>query len=273
MTRSRTELRVWFSASLAILALSACGSGDAKGSDDAGGSSPVATTEETAWNYVALGGSIAAGAGSPYGTSYVDYYKDLIEEDTGTTVDVLDLSIGEGGTTQLVLDQLADPSTVEALEDAEIVTMEIGGNDLIAGDEPYFAGECEGLACYKGPERTFEKNYEEIVTRISSLVGDDTILRSVTFYNQLVGDPDGFGGPGFVKISTQVTEIMNAATCRISEAAGWVCVDVYPAFNGKDGKESPLKKGLLASDNTHPSEKGHRLIASLLQEAGYQPLR
>lgn len=265
-----SRARTLFIAIVLAITGTACGSGD-DSADEPVAAPTSAMPEEGVWTYVALGGSIASGAGDIYGQSYVDYYKDLLEEDTGNKVELIDLSIGEGGTTQAVLDLLGGDTAIEDLRQAEVVTMEIGGNDLVAGDEPLSAGECEGLACYRGPQRSFENNYEKIVQQVATLVGEGTILRAVTFYNPAIGDPEL--KPSFEELTRKVTEIQNEATCNLAEAAGWLCVDVYPAFNGSDGLESPSRRGLIAGDFTHPSENGHRLIARLLQEAGYEPSR
>jgi lysophospholipase L1-like esterase len=253
-----------------VMLLASCGSnGSDSGSDD-----EAAAAETDGIGYVALGGSIASGAGSAYGEGYPDFLTDMIEADSGRSVDLVDLSIGEGGTAQAVLDLLAQPSTEEALKAADIVTLEIGGNDLIAGDEPYLAGECKGLACYDDAQALFETNYEEVVGRIAELAGDDAALRAVTFYDPAQGDPtiEEVMGAGFRDLTRSVVQRLNAATCRIAEAAGWLCVDVYPSFNGPQGIGSPYDKDLVieGNDYMHPTEKGHRLIASLILDSGYE---
>jgi hypothetical protein len=50
------------------------------------------------------------------------------------------------------------------------------------------------------------------------------------------------------------------------------CVDIYTAFNGPDGSESPYEKGLLSHDGEHLTDDGHEAIAAELAAVGYEPL-
>jgi lysophospholipase L1-like esterase len=58
--------------------------------------------------------------------------------------------------------------------------------------------------------------------------------------------------------------------CKAALENGFVCADIYQAFNGPDGLKP--SGDLLASDYTHPSDKGNEVIARILTELGFAPL-
>jgi hypothetical protein len=59
------------------------------------------------------------------------------------------------------------------------------------------------------------------------------------------------------------------AMCAEAEAVDAVCIDVYSAFNGPEGRDPP--GDFVATDNTHPSQEGNDLIRDLLLEANLAP--
>jgi lysophospholipase L1-like esterase len=47
---------------------------------------------------------------------------------------------------------------------------------------------------------------------------------------------------------------------------------VHLAFNGPNGEEDPIAKGLITGDGIHPNDNGHKAIADALRALGYAPL-
>lgn len=120
------------------------GSGTAhRGTTDAperateGAASPAAPV---AWDYVALGDSLAAGVGARRG--YVDRYAEHLRDDAGARVRVVNLVVSGQTSLQLLRALRNDPSTRRAVGGAEVTTFNIGINDLggLRGDRRAAAG-------------------------------------------------------------------------------------------------------------------------------------
>lgn len=80
------------------------------------------------WDYVALGDSLAAGVGARRG--YVPRYAEHLQSDTGTRLRVINLGLSDQTSTQLLHSIRSNPKMRKALDGAEVVTINIGLNDL-----------------------------------------------------------------------------------------------------------------------------------------------
>jgi hypothetical protein len=70
--------------------------------------------------------------------------------------------------------------------------------------------------------------------------------------------------------SKLILDAWNKMVCAEAAANGFLCADIYRAFNGPDGL-TPSGK-LLATDYTHPSDLGAERISDVLAALGYAPL-
>src|SRR5215203_4023243 len=94
------------------------------------------------WDYVALGDSLATGFGAFKG--YVPRYEAHVETDTGVAVTRTNLGQNGWTSSQLLSALCNDPTFRRATREAEIVTWNIGGNDLRAARKSYKNGTCGG---------------------------------------------------------------------------------------------------------------------------------
>ena len=124
---------------LACLLATACSEAESGGSrEDEGPRQPSDGRETVSWDYVALGDSLAAGVGAERG--YVDRYAAHLRNDTGARVRVSNFGVG-GQTSSELLDALrGDESLRRAIEGAEVVTFNIGINDLGRAGAAYEEG-------------------------------------------------------------------------------------------------------------------------------------
>src|ERR671920_1061165 len=83
------------------------------------------------WDYVALGDSLATGFGAFKG--YVPRYEAYTETNTGVAVTRTNLGQNKWTSSQLLLALRSDPTFLRATREAEIVTWNIGGDDLRGG--------------------------------------------------------------------------------------------------------------------------------------------
>ncbi|MBK5262914.1 MAG: S-layer homology domain-containing protein [Peptostreptococcaceae bacterium] len=91
---------------------------------------PVET--QSGVNYIALGDSIAYGSKVAKGFGYVDLFYDGMKKETGNVQPML-LNLGKPGknSSELLASLKTDKATIDAVLKADIITISIGGNNLL----------------------------------------------------------------------------------------------------------------------------------------------
>lgn len=210
-----------------------------------------ATSPDAPWDYVALGDSLAAGVGARRG--YVDRYAEYLRDDTGARVRLTNLGVS-GQTSSQLLRSLENPSTRRALRGAEVVTYNIGINDLGRARGAYEAGTCGGAQderCLRAAVEEFEGNWDEITREILSLRSPDETVILTT-------------GLGYTPRAGRVFEsYLKRANRHITASV---------AESSIPYAEVSLGNGSLGPDGLHPDDSGYEAIADRLQELGYEPL-
>jgi lysophospholipase L1-like esterase len=251
-----------------------------------GASQGTTLAAPTSWDYVALGDSLATGYGAFKG--YVPRYNAHIETDTGVAVTRTNLGRNGWTSSQLLSALRNDPTFRRATREAEIVTWNIGGNDLRAARRSYKQGTCGGFDnqdCLRAGVAKLKTNWDDITAEILELRSTrPTIVRTMEIYNpyvrtDIVSDTwqDDCRITYCRMTDFQVFRIyfdeVNRHIATTSYTEGVPYAQVYLAFNGTNGDEDPKSKGYLSFDGLHPNDSGHRIIAGELQELGYAPLR
>lgn len=231
--------------------------------------------------YVALGDSLAYGFGAsdPARTAYVPLLFEYFQQPRKENVRVLrNLSRpGEtsdsfiaGGQLALAVAAIADPTT-----DTRVVTLDIGGNDLLfLTSGPPCQIEPGGALCQAlvaEQLRRFAVNYALILTALSTALENDPgkeTLFVMTYYNP-------FGGTGHpyepfadrVLLGSDLvidcaappgdarTGLNDLIAC-IGAGSGAVVADVYPAFGDR-----ALQLTHIAAGDIHPNDAGYATIA------------
>ena len=122
---SNRSMRRWLGAvvCLCLVLLAGCGNGT--------GSAP------TTWHYTALGDSLAVGVLDSQG-GYVRRYDNYIATDTGMTVTLTNLGVNGAHSTDLLKSLESDPTFRSAVSASQVVTWDIGGDDLLhARNQPF----------------------------------------------------------------------------------------------------------------------------------------
>lgn len=226
--------------------------------EDHGRDATVSEGETTAesvaasWDYVALGDSLAAGVGAERG--YVERYADHLRTDTGARVAVLNLGVSGQTSTELLESLREDRSMREALRGAEVITLNIGINDLGRAGEAHENGACGGVdneECLRAAVEEVKGNWEEIVAEISGLrPAGNTIIRTAGLgYAPRVG---GIYGPYLDEVNRHI-----ATTATES---GILYAEIHL---GEEG---------MSPDGVHPNDTGYEAIARELRGLGYGPL-
>ena len=207
-----------------------------------------ATSPDTAWDYVALGDSLAAGVGARRG--YVDRYAEYLRDDTGARVELINLGVSGQTSPQLLRALRNDPSTRRALRGAEVVTYNIGINDLGQARASYEAGTCGGTRgerCLRAAVKQFASNWDAITREILTLrPPDETIIRTV--------------GLGYTPQTGKTLEpYLKQANRHIATSAARNDIPYAKVSLGDEG---------LGSDGLHPDDSGYQAITDRLEELG-----
>ncbi len=235
----------------------------------------------TGWKYTALGDSLATGIGAFSG--YVPRYQRHLATDTGVSVSLTNL--GQNGWTSAdLLNALrTNRKFSSSVKAAQVVTWDIGGNDLRAARESYKSKTCGGADnqdCLRAAVAAFETNWDAIIVEILALRSTSgTIIRTMDVYNPYVNEDKAAntwaddGGLDDFLVFKQYLDEVNQHIASTATAKGIPYARVYDAFNGANGDTDPSSLGYITIDGLHPSDKGHTKIAELLQGLGYTPLK
>jgi lysophospholipase L1-like esterase len=212
----------------------------------------VVTDASASWDYVALGDSLAVGIGAHRG--YVDRYASYIRTDTGARVNVLNLGQSGQTSSQLLHALRSDPSMRQALGAAEVITFNIGINDLGHAGEAYRNGTCGGennQECLHTAVETFEENWDAVIVELLRLRSTgNTIIRTT--------------GIGY---TPRVDEVFEPYLEEVNRH-----VATTTANNDIPYTQMYLGKEYLGPDGVHPNDNGYEVIADQLRELGYSPL-
>src|SRR5687767_884826 len=230
--------------------------------------------------YVALGDSLAFGVGaSDPERAYVPLLFQYFQQPRAENVRVLhNLSRpGEtsdsfiaGGQLALAVAAIADPTT-----DTRVVTLDIGGNDLLfLVSGPPCESDPGGALCQAlvaEQLRKFAINYAVILEALSSALerdpGKETLF-VMTYYNPYGGtglpyerfaDRALLGSDLVIDCSAPPGDPragLNDLIACIGTASGAVVADVYPAFGDR-----ALELTHIARRDPHPNDAGHAVIA------------
>jgi lysophospholipase L1-like esterase len=238
---------------LVFLLATACSESESGGSpqDEKPRRAP-AGHEAVSWDYVALGDSLAAGVGAERG--YVDRYAAHLRNDTGARIRVTNLGVS-GQTSSELLDALrGDESMRRVIEEAEVVTFNIGINDLGHAGAAYEEGTCggeDGEECLREAVEAVKANWDAITSELLGLRSTgDTIIRTPGL---------GYTPRAQDDLQHYVSEVNRhiASTTR-SKAVPYV--------------EIPAGEIGMSPDGVHPNDAGYATIADRLRGLGFGPL-
>ncbi len=148
----------WFGlvACICLVLLTGCGSGSGPGSGPAD------------WQYTALGDSLAVGVLDSQG-GYVKRYDAYVSTDTGVTVSLTDLGVNGAHSGDLLKSVENDPNLRGHVSSAQVVTWDIGGDDLLRAINLFRQSQCGGADnqdCLRSAVAGFIPNWDAIVQRI-----------------------------------------------------------------------------------------------------------
>ncbi len=238
-----------------------------------GASKEITTTTDTivSWNYAALGDSLAAGTGASY-KGYVDRYADYLQIDTGARINVTNLGRNGQTSSELLYALRNDPASRQAIEEADVITVNIGINDLGRAAQSYENGTCGGTdnqGCLRAAAETVKGNWTAITAELLSLRStSDTIIRVAGLgYTPYLGTEKVTDiRPGNGELNDP--QIFEAYLDEVNRH-----ISITASNNGIPYAEVYLDKGYISPDGVHPNDEGYEVIAERLRELGYSPFR
>jgi lysophospholipase L1-like esterase len=244
-----------------------------------GASQGTTLAAPASWDYVALGDSLATGFGAFKG--YVPLYEAHVETDTGVAVTRTNLGQNGWTSSQLLSALRNDPTFRRATREAEIVTWNIGGNDLRAARNSYKKGTCGGADnqdCLRAGVAKLKTNWDAITAEVLELrATSNTIVRTMDIYNPYVRTDtisdtwQNDGGMNDFQVFKRYVDQVNYHIATTSYTSGIPYAEVYLTFNGTTGDEDPKSMGYLSLYGVHPNNTGHRIIVDELRKLGYIP--
>jgi lysophospholipase L1-like esterase len=235
-----------------------------------GTSEETTTTTGTAtvWDYVALGDSLAAGTGASY-EGYVERYAAYLEADTEAQVNVTNLGRNGQTSSELLHALRNDPSWRRAVGEADVLTVNIGLNDLGRAAGTYENGTCGGADnqdCLREVVETVEGNWNAIIAELLSRRStNDTIIRTAGLGYTPYLDPEGTaddGSSGELNDFQVFKPYLDEVNRRLATTA---------SDNGIPYAEVRLAREDISQDGVHPNDEGYEVIAGRLRELGYNP--
>lgn len=237
-----------------------------------GGSAGSSSTPQQ-WQYTALGDSLAVGILDSQG-GYAQRYRLDTATDTGNVVLLTNLGVNGAHSGDLLNSLRNDPNFRNAVSGSQVVTFDIGGDDLLHAIGLFQRGQCGGADnqdCMRTAVAAFGPNWDAIVQELLALRNkNNTIIRTMDIYNPFVVQLQQQGL--FAGVEPYL-DTVNQHIAQSAQANGIPMAPVHQLFNGASGTEDPIAKGLITIDGVHPNDNGHKVIADALRGLGYAPLK
>lgn len=242
---------------------------------------PTPTTAAAPGTYLALGDSLAVGVGAtrPDDTGYVALVaRALSDPDAAPTVATLRNLAISGETSSSMLGGRQLDGAVEAIRQADppvsLVTLDIGGNDLLALlRTSECANDPQGAACLgmlAGTLAEFEETYRSILERLADALdahAPGARLAVMTYFNPFSGTSAAYEAAGELALlgtdarvdcdtTTREERGMNDVIVCVGMELGAVPVDVQPRFAGLG-----LQLTHIGDEDIHANDEGYAVIA------------
>ena len=259
---------------------------------------PASASAAGTGSYVALGDSISAGYGLSEGEPS---FPERLAQSTGYAL--ADFSSSEGVTSQALLETLSQPEVADAVKNADVITITVGGNDLMNALYEYLAkasGTMTADEIREGLENgSFDMftlmglmqqldgfpissqasaaltalgaNLSRALAQIKGMNPDATCIVA----NQY--NPYGHINNPFAADIVSTFEVgvqaLNTTLARVAQAQGATVADVHGIFAASSA--NPCNAYFTGLDDFsldfHPSALGHQLIAEAVEQALPEP--
>ncbi len=205
----------------------------------------------------------------------IDVYAGMLEDDLGASVEV-QMPMYDYGYPPYVVDDLKSDRAQSDLAEADVVIIESPIDAMafavltaagLGGLDPVDCGGDDDQQCLRDSLAEYKDGVEEMLLLLTEAVDpSETLIRAVDVYAILVED----------QIAADTLQMTNPYWLEAQElfaetAAkyGIPTAQVFAEFMGSDSTDDPQDRGLIATDQMHPTEAGAILIAELIHDLGY----
>lgn len=238
--------------------------------------------------YVALGDSLAVGVGAsrPDALGYVAQLRATLTtpaDGQPQVTSLVNLAVSGETSGSMIGGQLLEAlTTIGNTADLALVTLDIGGNDLLrllrtqqCASAPA-SSDCRQLVAQTLAE--FEANYRVILSQLAAALdasAPDALLAVMTYFNpfsgtdapyEAAGDLALLGADGRLDCAAAEADVaargMNDVIACVAAEDGASLADVHPAFAGLG-----LELTHIGSEDIHANDVGYRVIAETFAEA------
>lgn len=228
-------------------------------------------------NYVVLGDSIATGTIVPnYIDSeipYPEYFKSYIESSSGITVNMHDFSVDGDHTADLLFKLKNDLAMRESVQNADIITVSIGGNNLMYAANYSFFGisyydfdQIDETKADAGRD-AFVTEFPQIITTLKSLNSEAQIIVN-TIYNPFnnVSDIEHYN-----LVQSYLYSNGNGINDVIMNESGYDVADIHKAYDEGYANSKEEITYMYIQDtilffelrNPHPNSLGQSIIEDI----------
>ncbi len=213
--------------------------------------------DEKVIDYVALGDSLTTGVGIlPFDPGFVERYEDLTQGKLNRPISLYKHDKVGATTSDLLQSLRSDDFIKTVLRHADIITITIGGNDLIRAGKAFLQNKDETVL-FQALDTSI-KNISSIITILNELVSKyegPFIIRLTNLYNPF---------PQVTQVDTWVQKF-NEHLQKFSSISNLKVANIYSIFENDT-------ENLLSTDGIHPNRKGYEQMARAVYNLGYNPL-
>jgi hypothetical protein len=202
---------------------------------------------------------VALGDSTPRfpGIGMMGYYAEMLSQDLGVEINILDRSILSGGAPRLI-EMLDKPEFQEVLRAADIITLQIPTHELESPLRLYFmdpegCGGEDHQDCLREAFDLYKGDTDEIFARLMEIVDPSRqIVRSQDTY---LFNATAIKESRDIEVYNEYWQDAQRHIHEIAQKYGVPVAAVYDEFMGPDCTDDPAERGLMG-DITHASEKG-----------------
>lgn len=208
--------------------------------------------------YTAIGDSLTTGFGALPGNGFVPVYQRIAQSRLQSSV--VSTNLGVNGMTSAELKQRlqGNPMTRQAIKSSDIITISIGGNDLIRAAKAGIRQPNRLSLDLRRSLQECKQNFGAIMGTLIQLkagMRKPYIIRMVGLYNPY---------PQVAEATDWVRQFNYYASQYSNQICGFA--SIYSEFSGNERR-------LLSFDHVHPNGRGYHVIAERLDSLGYGRLK
>lgn len=200
--------------------------------------------------YVAVGDSLTVGVGAPPGYGFADQYRRLVEKALNAPVRLFNAGVSGETSGQIWERVRSDRDLRKRLQEADVVTLTVGGNDLLEAAKQFYTDS--------SPQHLIEA-LKQCQNHLSAVCRDIRTLKNGQSY--LFRLTDLYNPIPYFEESIYWVEKFNAMYHRMGRK-GLKVADVYGGFLGRIEE-------LLSDDLIHPNAAGYTVMAEAVGRLGF----